>query len=212
MRHVNIPVFIPHLGCPNQCVFCNQRKISGVKEFSIDEVKDIIDRALTTVSVDDEVEIAFFGGSFTGIERDTMISLLEIAHSYIELGRVKSIRCSTRPDYINEEVLSILKRYGVKTIELGLQSSSDKVLEITKRGHCFEAEEKSCAMIVEIPRECTSPSPAKSPAMAGVGNVPASYRSGGSSGISPESEKTPLPPCKSGVSVTPSPKISAPQP
>ena len=149
MRHVNIPVFIPHLGCPNQCVFCNQRKISGVKEFSIDEVKDIIDRALTTVSVDDEVEIAFFGGSFTGIERDTMISLLEIAHSYIELGRVKSIRCSTRPDYINEEVLSILKRYGVKTIELGLQSSSDKVLEITKRGHCFEAEEKSCAMIVE---------------------------------------------------------------
>jgi len=149
MRHVNIPVFIPHLGCPNQCVFCNQRTISGVKEFSLDEVREIIETALSTVAEDDEVEIAFFGGSFTGIDRDLMISLLEIAHSYIVDDRVKSIRCSTRPDYINEDILAILKKYGVKTIELGLQSSSNKVLEITKRGHYFEAEEKSCKLIVE---------------------------------------------------------------
>jgi histone acetyltransferase (RNA polymerase elongator complex component) len=149
MRHINIPVFIPHLGCPNQCVFCNQRRISGVKEFSLDEVREIIETGLSTVGDDDEVEIAFFGGSFTGIDRELMIELLEIAYSYIERGAVRSIRCSTRPDYINEEILALLKRYGVKTIELGLQSSSDKVLEITKRGHYFEAEEKACRLIVE---------------------------------------------------------------
>lgn len=149
MRHVNIPVFIPHLGCPNNCVFCNQRKISGVSEFSVENVRDIIETALDTVSFDDEVEIAFFGGSFTGIDRELMISLLEIGHSYITVGRVKSLRCSTRPDYINEEILDILKKYGVRTIELGLQSSSDKVLGIAKRGHNFEAEQKSCKLIVE---------------------------------------------------------------
>ena len=109
MRHVNIPVFIPHLGCPNQCVFCNQRKISGVESFDPDLVVGIIEEALSTVSSDDEVEIAFFGGSFTGIDRELMISLLEIAHSYIEKGVVQSIRCSTRPDYINGEILDILK-------------------------------------------------------------------------------------------------------
>lgn len=149
MRHVNIPIFIPHLGCPNQCVFCNQRTISGVNEFCLEDVISIIDNALVTVEEGADVEIAFFGGSFTGIDRDLMISLLEIAYSYILDGRVKQIRCSTRPDYINEEILDILKKYGVKTIELGLQSTSDKVLEVTKRGHSFEAELKSCRMIVE---------------------------------------------------------------
>lgn len=149
MRHVNIPIFIPHLGCPNNCVFCNQRRISGVSEFSLENVRDIIDISLSTVSADDEVEIAFFGGSFTGIDRELMISLLEIGYSYITVGKVKSLRCSTRPDYIDEEILAILKKYGVKTIELGLQSSSDKVLEISKRGHYFEAEQNACRMIVE---------------------------------------------------------------
>ncbi len=148
MRHINIPIFIPHLGCPNTCVFCNQRSISGVKEFDPESVRGVIEEHLKTVLPDDEVEIAFFGGSFTGIDRELMISLLEIAHSYIQDGRVSAIRCSTRPDYINEEILDILKKYGVKTIELGLQSSSDKVLEITKRGHYFEAEQKSCKLIV----------------------------------------------------------------
>ena len=149
MRHVNIPVFIPHLGYPNQCVFCNQRSISGVERFHAEKVVPIIEKALETIEDDSEVEIAFFGGSFTGIDRSLMISLLEIAYGFIKTGRVKSIRCSTRPDYIDEEILEILKKYGVKTIELGLQSSSDKVLKITKRGHNFEAEKKSCRMIVE---------------------------------------------------------------
>ena len=149
MRHVNIPVFIPHLGCPNQCVFCNQRTISGVSKFKPEDVKKIIDEALKTVSSDDEVEIAFFGGSFTGIDRELMVKLLEIGHSYIIDGRVKSIRCSTRPDYIDTEIIHLLKEYGVTTVELGLQSSSDKVLELSKRGHYFEAERKACDLIVK---------------------------------------------------------------
>ena len=149
MRHVNIPIFIPHLGCPNQCVFCNQREISGVREFYAEDVISIIDSALRTIEDDADVEIAFFGGSFTGIDRELMVSLLEIADGYIKRGLVRSVRCSTRPDYINEEILSILKKYGVKTIELGLQSSSDDVLKMSKRGHNFEAEIKSCRLIVE---------------------------------------------------------------
>ena len=149
MRHINIPIFIPHLGCPNQCVFCNQRSISGVSEFQPESVKETIEASLRTVDISDDVEIAFFGGSFTGIDRNLMISLLQIAHSYIDAGKVNSIRCSTRPDYITEDILDILSEYGVKTIELGLQSTSDKVLKMTKRGHNFEAEQKACQMIVD---------------------------------------------------------------
>ncbi len=146
-NHVNIPVFIPHLGCPNQCVFCNQHTISGIKEFQPESVVDIIESALRTVDKNTEAEIAFFGGSFTGIDRDMMIKLLEIAYSYVSVGRVSSIRCSTRPDYINEQVLEYLKKYGVKTIELGLQSIDDNVLRLTKRGHSFDDEKSACQLI-----------------------------------------------------------------
>ena len=149
MKHVNIPIFIPHLGCPNQCVFCNQRSISGVLRFDPKSVKDIIEASLATISADTEVEIAFFGGSFTGIDRSLMIELLEMANSYILDGRVSHIRCSTRPDYIDEEILDILQQYGVKVIELGLQSSSDKVLSLSKRGHDFAAEKKACDLIIK---------------------------------------------------------------
>ncbi len=148
-RHVNIPVFIPHLGCPNQCVFCNQKTISGVSEFELSTVKNTIDNAISTIESDAEVEIAFFGGSFTGIDTSLMISLLEIANSYIKDGRVSSIRCSTRPDYIDSERLEILAEYGVKVIELGLQSISDRVLDLTKRGHNFDSEKRACDLIVK---------------------------------------------------------------
>lgn len=148
-RHVNIPIFIPHLGCPNQCVFCNQRTISGVEEFDSGRVRAIIEETLSTIEPDADVEIAFFGGSFTGIDRSLMSSLLETAYEYVLLGRVGAIRCSTRPDYIDEEILSILKQHGVKTVELGLQSSSDSVLALTRRGHDFEAEKRACKMIVD---------------------------------------------------------------
>lgn len=149
MRHLNIPIFIPHLGCPNQCVFCNQRTISGVDRFSLDKVRSIIDEALSTVEENAEAEIAFFGGSFTGIDRELMISLLEIAYGYVKSGRVRSLRCSTRPDYIDQDILDILKKYGMQTIELGLQSSSEDVLKMSKRGHNFTAEINACKLILQ---------------------------------------------------------------
>ena len=148
-RHVNIPIFIPHLGCPNQCVFCNQKTISGVDKFDISKVEDDIESALETICRDTNIEIAFFGGSFTGIDRDLMEELLKVGYKYIECGKVKSIRCSTRPDYINKDILDTLKKYGVRTIELGLQSSNDKVLSLTKRGHTFFDELNACRMIVD---------------------------------------------------------------
>ncbi len=149
MRHINIPVFIPHLGCPNQCVFCNQRSISGVKRFDPDSVREIIDEALSTVGDEDFAEIAFFGGSFTGIDRDLMLYLLEIADSYVRSGRVRSVRCSTRPDYIDDGIIDILVKHNVKVVELGLQTASDEILSITKRNHTFEDEVRACRLITE---------------------------------------------------------------
>ena len=137
MKHVNIPIFIPHLGCPNDCVFCNQRKITKTAEFDPETVVPQIESVLKTTE-GCEREIAFFGGSFTGIDRSLMIKLLEIGNSYIKNGDVVSLRCSTRPDYINGEILDILRYYGVKTVELGIQSTDDTVLKVCKRGHTKE--------------------------------------------------------------------------
>ena len=136
-RHINIPVFIPHLGCPNQCVFCNQRFISGTQEFNISKVRSLIESALSTIGENTTAQIAFFGGSFTGIDLGLMRELLDIAESYIKAGKAESIRLSTRPDYISEEILDILSEYHVTTIELGIQSVSDEVLLSSKRGHSF---------------------------------------------------------------------------
>ncbi len=144
MRHINIPVFIPHLGCPHDCVFCNQRVISGTEEFDRDSVKQIIDESLSTVGDKDECEIAFFGGSFTGIDRGLMLYLLDTAEEYVRKGRVSSIRCSTRPDYIDGEICDILSHYSVKTVELGIQSVSDAVLERAHRGHTYEDTRLAC--------------------------------------------------------------------
>ena len=148
-RHLNIPIFIPHLGCPNMCVFCNQRSISGKMAFDISKVENEIETALSTVVDGDEAEIAFFGGSFTGIERSLMIDLLSLAQKFVDDGRVNSIRLSTRPDYINHEILDILSHFSVKTIELGLQSMDDGVLLATKRGHTSKAAMVACRMIKE---------------------------------------------------------------
>lgn len=146
-KHVNIPVFIPHLGCPNNCVFCNQRSISGKKVFVAESVIPEIDEVLSTVSPETDAEIAFFGGSFTGIDMDLMISLLEIGQKYIDRGKVMGMRLSTRPDYISPEIIDILSRYGVKTVELGIQSMDDKVLSASKRGHSAEATQRACKLI-----------------------------------------------------------------
>ena len=148
MKHVNIPVFIPHLGCPNGCVFCNQRTISGKHAFDLSAVPGEIETALSAVeagtTVPTEVEIAFFGGSFTGINRDDMIFLLETAQRYIDDGRVSSIRLSTRPDYIDDGILSILGHYGVRDIELGIQSLDDAVLTASQRGHTAACALRAC--------------------------------------------------------------------
>lgn len=117
--------------------------------FDSSQVEREIDEALSTVSSDDTCEIAFFGGSFTGIDRDLMIDLLDRAQRYIDEGRVEAIRLSTRPDYIDREILSILSRYGVKTVELGLQSLCDSVLEASGRGHNALCAERACRMVKE---------------------------------------------------------------
>ena len=148
-KHVNIPIFIPHLGCPNSCVFCNQRSISGRQSFDVSEVAGQIESVLATLEPDIEREIAFFGGSFTGIDRELMIYLLNLAKGYIDRGEVSGIRLSTRPDYIDRERLEILSKYGVKTVELGLQSMDEKVLAASKRGHSSADAERACALVKE---------------------------------------------------------------
>ena len=147
MKHVNIPVFIPHLGCPNGCVFCNQRSISGREAFDIEAMESEIRQVLSTVDPASSVEIAFFGGSFTGIDRGLMLSLLEKAESFVREGRVEGIRLSTRPDYISREILDILSRYSVKTVELGLQSMDDGVLAASRRGHTAKQGKEACALV-----------------------------------------------------------------
>ena len=146
-KHANIPIFIPHLGCPNGCVFCNQRKISGKTAFDRASVRDEIERALSTIPRDIPVQIAYFGGSFTGIDREDMTALLALAGEYVEAGRCASIRLSTRPDYIDGEILAILKSHHVGTVELGIQSMDDRVLAAGRRGHTAEQTRRACALV-----------------------------------------------------------------
>ena len=143
-----IPIFVPHLGCPNDCVFCNQRSISGEKkQVTKEDARKIIEEHLKYVKEDSKVEIAFFGGSFTAIEEEKQTELLEIAYEYIKAGKAESIRISTRPDYINKQILKRLKKYKVKTIELGVQSTNDYILKRAGRGHTFEDVKKASKLI-----------------------------------------------------------------
>lgn len=144
-----IPVFVPHLGCPHDCVFCNQRKISGQsKMVTADDVKKTIDYYLDNFRTKDNyIEVAFFGGSFTGIEPEKQEELLSVAYKYVKEKKVDSIRLSTRPDYIDKDILKRLKKYGVKTIELGVQSSSDYILKRAQREHTFEDVKKASKLI-----------------------------------------------------------------
>ena len=137
IKHKNLSIFVPHEGCPNQCSFCDQREISGAQNPpSADEVKELCDRFLPEdTSLGRYYEIAFFGGSFTAIDRGYMLDLLQAAHPFVKRGRRSGIRISTRPDAIDGEILDILKRYGVTSIELGAQSMQDDVLAANLRGH-----------------------------------------------------------------------------
>ncbi len=143
-----IPIFVPHLGCPNDCIFCNQKSISGQKEnMTKEKAKKIIDDYLKEMKEEAQIEIAFYGGSFTAIEPKLQEELLETAYQYIEQGKVESIRISTRPDCIDKETLKRLKKYKVKTIELGVQSANDYILKRTNRGHTFADVKKASKMI-----------------------------------------------------------------
>ena len=144
-----IPIFVPHLGCPNACVFCNQTKISGEqRQVRAKDVKDTIEYYLNNFKTNErEIEVAFFGGSFTGIDVELQKELLEAAYEYIKEGKVNSIRISTRPDYISKDILKMLKKYNVKTIELGVQSANNYILEKAKRGHTFEDVKKASKLI-----------------------------------------------------------------
>ena len=149
MKHINIPVFIPHLGCPNQCIFCNQRHISGTVKFEESSVRKTIDDVLSTVGSDVSCEIAFFGGSFTGIDRDLMVRLLDLAQGYVNKGLVCGIRMSTRPDYISKEIVDILKKYTITYVELGVQSMNDDVLRYLKRGHTSSDTVRAARLLKE---------------------------------------------------------------
>ena len=135
MRKINIPIFVSHQGCPNDCIFCNQKKITGVyKKEKEEEIKEKISSFLETCDVNSEIEISFFGGSFTGIDIEEQNMYLKVANSFFLDKRIKGIRVSTRPDYISYEILDNLSKKGVTTIELGVQSMNDTVLSMNKRG------------------------------------------------------------------------------
>ena len=149
-KHAIIPIFIPHLGCPCQCVFCNQQKITArTKAVSTDEVRETVERYLSTLGDLDpsEIEIAFYGGSFTAIPIDAQTAYLDVANEYIDQGRVSSLHISTRPDCIDEEILENLKRYNVSSIELGVQSFSDEVLRLSKRGHDSDTAREAARLV-----------------------------------------------------------------
>ena len=140
---------MPNNGCPHKCSFCSQRSITGKQtQPSADDVRKAAEIALRTLGPDaKDAEIAFFGGSFTAIQRDYMILLLEAASPYLKNGKFRGIRISTRPDAINPEILSILKQYGVTTIELGAQSMDDGVLLANGRGHTAEQVRQASELI-----------------------------------------------------------------
>ena len=135
-----IPIFIPFLGCPHDCAFCNQVKITNYKD-NINKENTIrqINQYLSYFPKNENLkEIAFFGGSFTGLDEKVMISYLEIALNYKKKGIIDRIRLSTRPDYINNSILDILKKYEVDVIELGIQSLDNEILNANERGHSKE--------------------------------------------------------------------------
>ena len=132
-----IPIFVPHEGCPHNCVFCNQDRITGVKDrVDAKKVENIIKEYYETIeNKEATIEVSFFGGTFTAIREEKQRELLEVAKKYKDLGIVQKIRMSTRPDYINDYILTYLKEYDVDIIELGIQSLDEEVLLAAGRGH-----------------------------------------------------------------------------
>ena len=151
VKHANISIFVPHLGCPNMCSFCNQHHIARTEKIpSKADVDEAVEIATNSKNYNPSAtEIAFFGGSFTAIDKNLMTELLSAAHKHVKSGAVAGIRISTRPDSIDDAVLSVLKNYGVSTIELGAQSMDDSVLAMNNRGHSADDVRKASWLIKE---------------------------------------------------------------
>lgn len=134
MKRVILPIFVPHMGCPHQCVFCNQFHITGQWQ---PPARDTLEtQAREWAASSGQVpELAFYGGSFTAIERATQEALLESAAILKAQGLISGIRLSTRPDALGPEVLARLHRFSVDTVEIGVQSLDDAVLAASRRGH-----------------------------------------------------------------------------
>ncbi|MGL4903991.1 MAG: elongator complex protein 3 [Cetobacterium sp.] len=150
MKHYNIPIFISHFGCPNDCVFCNQKKINGREtDVTTEDIKNIIESYLKTLPKKSKKEVAFFGGTFTGISIKLQEEYLSVVYEYIKNGLIDGIRISTRPDYINSEIIGILKKYRVTTVELGVQSLDEEVLRQTHRFYPIEKVSTASKLIKE---------------------------------------------------------------
>lgn len=147
-RQLIIPIFLPFGGCPNKCVFCDQNGIAGASSLpSPDEVRSTISHYLSTWKGSGPKEIAFYGGSFTGLSKGIQDSYLKTAFEFVREGSIGSVRVSTRPDYISTEIIRNLERYGVGTVELGAQSMSEEVLRLSGRGHSPADTVKAVAML-----------------------------------------------------------------
>lgn len=147
-RESIIPVFVPHLGCPNDCVFCNQRRISGSLEPAAARDVDIaIEKAAALLTAGTKRQLAFYGGSFTAIPEKEQLALLEAAKRHLDRGAIDSVRLSTRPDAVDGAALKRLRAFGVETIELGAQSMDDEVLRLSGRGHTAEDVEIASRLI-----------------------------------------------------------------
>jgi len=150
MRHYNIPIFIPQQACFNSCIYCNQHHISGqFIQPSSSEIISKIETYLQTFKEPYNSELAFFGGSFSAINQKKQEEYLQIIQPYIYQNKIRSIRISTRPDYITPEILQMLKKYNVQTIELGAQSLNDEVLEKSQRGHSVKDVQNASKLINE---------------------------------------------------------------
>jgi radical SAM enzyme (TIGR01210 family) len=149
-RRLIIPIFIPFGGCPHQCVFCDQKGITGSSDLpGLDEVRQTIETYLYTWKSKGEKEAAFYGGSFTGLPREIQKSYLETAGAFVKANRLDSLRLSTRPDYIDREIIAFVREYGVTTVELGVQSMCDEVLKLSGRGHTARETIEACRLLKE---------------------------------------------------------------
>lgn len=148
-----VPVFLPHAGCPHQCVFCNQTSITGADRDPVSpkKVEHYICEFLKYKRNDGKpVQVAFYGGNFLGLEKEYIKELLNISSKFVTNKDIDAIRFSTRPDTINKEMIEIIKNYPIETIEIGVQSMDDRVLAIAKRGHSASDTQKAVALLKKL--------------------------------------------------------------